>query len=255
MCWWRFPGSRWSDHQSALWRDISVRLATGDPAEEIISDVLRRALGLPEAPRPFRRIPQPATRGRSRGPEGPSRLERHPPPEGGQPPRRSPGSPSPLRDPSASPGQVLREEFPAFLYADAPRPGTGNRSGAGHRAVAHGRPVPGHGPGRRDLQPAGAHWPVGGGRRAQVLRRPGRRAGCAHRRARARAAGAGRERQTLRVPKAGIRAGDVRAAGRLAGALQISITAWRNGSYLGELLAEVTAVRGPPASHKGCRPS
>ena len=232
--------------------DILVRLATGDPAEEIISDVLRRALGLPEAPRQFRRIPQPATRGRSREPEGPSRLERPPAPEGGQPPRRSPGSPSPLCDPSASPGQVLREEFPAFLYADAPRSLRAQeipvRSGPPRRRRMVGQCPDTVRVGetfsllvRIGLSEGGAELksfavPAEGLDVLIVVHAPGLRV-------------LGGERQTLRVPEAGDSEPvmfELRADS--PGALQISITAWQNGSYLGELLAEVTAVPGVPPS-------
>jgi hypothetical protein len=233
--------------------DISVRLATGDPADEIVSDVLRRALGLPEASGQFRRIPWPASQSGPAGPESSPRLDRSPGADGAQSPPRSPGSPSAPREPSPSLGAASGEEFASRLnYADAVR-----SLRAREKPVRSGPPrrrrMVGQCPDtvlvgetfsllvRIGVSEGGAELksftvPAGGLDILLVLHAPGLRV-------------LGGERQTLRVPAEGDSEPSMfELVADSPGARKISITAWQDGSYLGELQVELTAFADAPAS-------
>jgi hypothetical protein len=233
--------------------DISVRLATGDPADEIVSDVLRRALGLPEASGQFRRIPWPASQPGPAGPESSPRPDRSPGADGAQPPRRSPSSPYAPREPSPSPGAAPGEEFASRLnYADAVR-----SLRAREKPVRSGPPrrrrMVGQCPDtvlvgetfsllvRIGVSEGGAELksftvPAGGLDILLVLHAPGLRV-------------LGGERQTLRVPAEGDSEPSMfELVADSPGARKISITAWQDGSYLGELQVELTAFADAPAS-------
>jgi hypothetical protein len=221
--------------------DISVRLTTGDPPDDIISDVLRRALGLPEAAGQFRRI-RPRSRGteqtRGAGPHGPDlRL-----PGESLPPRTDFRPPSPALD-------RPRAERPSGRYADAPRLG------------APQQPVRSEPPRRRSMvgqcpdtvrvgetfslllrigvSEGGAELksfavPAGGLDVLLVLHAPGLRV-------------LRGERQTLRVPAEGnSEPAMFELVADSPGAQKISVTAWQDGSYLGELLVELTALAHTP---------
>ena len=234
--------------------DISVRFATVDPADEIISDVLRRALGLPEAARQFRSIPWRASRSGSAGPESSRRLERPSVADGAQSPRPSPASPSPLREPGTSPGAVPDQEFPSLtFYANAPR-----------SLWAQEKPVRSGPPPRRRRMVGQCPDTVRVGETFSLLVRIGVSEGGAELKSFAVPAEGldvllvlhapglrvlGGERQTLRVPAEGNSEPSMfELVADSPGARKISITAWQQGSYLGELLVELTAFVDAPAS-------
>lgn len=231
--------------------DISVRLETEEPADEIVSDVLRRALGLPEAARQFRRIPLRASRGESFPLRGMPGTERLSPADAAQSPRRSRGIPSPLREPSSA-ADAAPGGFPDPLYADAPR-STGAQRGPVRSEPPRRRRMVGQCPDtvrvgetfsllvRIGVSEGGAELksfavPAEGLDVLIVVHAPGLRV-------------LGGERQMLRVPAEGDSEPSMfELVADSPGARKISITAWQQGSYLGELLVDLAAFADAPAS-------
>ena len=239
--------------------DISVRLETEEPADEIVSDVLRRALGLPEAARQFRRIPLRASRGESFPLRGMPGTERLSPADAAQSPRRSRGIPSPLREPSSA-ADAAPGGFPDPLYADAPR-STGAQRGPVRSEPPRRRRMVGQCPDtvrvgetfsllvRIGVSEGGAELksfavPAEGLDVLIVVHAPGLRV-------------LGGERQMLRVPAEGDSEPSMfELVADSPGARKISITAWQQGSYLGELLVDLAALADTPASgRRACGPS
>jgi hypothetical protein len=226
--------------------DISVGFATGDPADEIVSDVLRRALELSAATGQFRRIRERSPRRRRAehsGPEGPS-----------GPLFRSPEDiPAPLADFRPSRLAVDRAaERSSGFYADGPC-----------SIRAQQKPVRSEPPRRRRMV---GQCPdtVRVGETFSLLVRIGVSEGGAELKSFAVPAEGldvlivvhapglrvlGGERQMLRVPAEGDSEPSMfELVADSPGARKISITAWQQGSYLGELLVDLAAFADAPAS-------
>lgn len=242
--------------------DISVGFATGDPADEIVSDVLRRALELSGATGQFRRIGERSQRHRIR--ERPLRHRQAGPsgPEGPQL-RPSEDSPPPRADLRPSrPALEQAAERSSGLDADAPLSTLAEQRQA-RSILAEQKPVRSEPPRRRrmvgqcpDTVRVGETFSLlvrigvsEGGTELKsfavpaegldvliVVHAPGLRV-------------VGGERQMLRVPAEGDSEPSMfELVADSPGARKISITAWQQGSYLGELLVDLAAFADAPAS-------